>query len=524
MFNTMYFLGLAYLAAGGIYGAFRHLQMLQQNSYYPSRYYGWLSGSISVSTVIAAIAGSAAFLIASLTYEVFFMIYSLALALIRINHALSVQKKSIKKLVFTSRIKRLILTMSLLSAVIVLVCTFLPTYYSFIPAIMFFASPAMVMLAWCINYFPEKLVANYYVKDAKKILAESNGLKVIGITGSYGKTGTKFILSKLLARRFNVVATPGSFNTTMGVVRTVREHLKHDTQIFICEMGAKNIGDVREICEITKPDIGLITSVGPQHLETFKTVDNVFSTKFELYDAVSSKGGKCFINGDSKAIAERADKIGENAVIFGTNEGSGCRISNLSFNRYGSQFDLKFPNGESVNITTPLLGRHNAVNFAGAAAVANALGVENEEIAIAASRLKATEHRLELKSWVNGAAMIDDAYNANPEGCIEAVSVLNSFKGMKKIIITPGLVELGKEEYRFNYNLGTAAAKVCDMIILVGKKRSVPMKKAAEDAGYPADKLFVVSSFADAVKLVSPYLDSETVVLIENDLPDNYAE
>lgn len=520
----MYFLGLAYLAAGGIYGAFRHLQMLQQSSYFPSRYFGWLSGAISTSTVLAAIVGSAAFLIASLTHNVFFMIYTLCLALIRINHALNVQKKSIKKLVFTSRVKRLIVTMSLVSAIVVIGFTFLPAYYSFIPAIMFMASPIMVMLAWCINYYPEKLIANYYVKDAKKILKSSDSLKVIGITGSYGKTGTKFILSKLLARKYNVVTTPGSFNTTMGVVRTVREHLKHDTQVFICEMGAKNIGDIKEICDIAHPDLGIITSVGPQHLETFKSVDTVFKAKFELYNEIKYNNGKCFVNADSKEIAARVDDSFENVVKFGSNDGCDYRISNLSFSRYGSCFNLTMPNGNTLEISTPLLGRHNAVNIAGAAAVASELGVEDEEIIIAASRLKATEHRLELKTWLGGSVMIDDAYNANPEGCIEAVSVLNSFKGMKKIIITPGLVELGKEEYKFNYKLGTAAAKVCDMIVLVGKKRAVPMKKAAEDAGYGADKLFVVSSFADAVKLVTPYLDNDTVVLIENDLPDNYAE
>ncbi len=523
MFSTMYFLGLVYLAVGGIYGAFRHIQMLQQNSYFPSRYYGWLKGSISVYTVLSVIAGSAAFLIAALTHKAIFMIFTLGIALIRVNHALDVQKKSIKKLVYTARIKRLIITMSLIMLAVVIIFTFLPTYFSFIPAILAFASPIIVMLSWGINYLPEKFIAKSFVKDAKKILKNSPDLKIIGVTGSYGKTSTKFILQKLLSRKFNVVATPGSFNTPMGVVRTIRESLRHDTQIFICEMGAKNIGDIKEICDIVHPDTAIITSVGPQHLETFKTIDNVFATKFELYDEVMKNSGKCFINADSKEIAARIEKI-EGGIFFGTKSDCSYKATDISFSRYGSQFNLTLPNGAIIPLSSQLLGKHNAANIAGAAAVAYELGVEPEEIAIAVSRLKATEHRLELKNWLNGSVMIDDAYNANPEGCIEAVSVLNSFKGMKKIIITPGLVELGKDEYRFNYNLGTAAAKVCDMIVLVGKKRSVPMKKAAEDAGYDPSKLFVAERFHDAVNIVSPYLDSQTVVLIENDLPDNYAE
>lgn len=522
LFSIVKLLCLVYIAIGGIYGSLRHIQMLQQNSYFISRYKGWLKSSFSLKCFYAAIPVVLLYVL-SLLSDVLFIIVALLISVYRIYKGVKVQNKSIKKLVYTARIKRLIFTQSVLFAVLCAVFSMTYSFLAIIPIAFFFCPPASVITAFFINSYPEKAISKHYVNDAKKILENSGNLKVIGVTGSYGKTGTKFILSKFLSSKYNVVATPGSFNTPMGVVRTVRENLRHDTEIFICEMGAKNVGDIKEICEIAHPDIGIITSVGAQHLETFGNTDNVFRTKFELADEIAKNGGICFINGDSKEIAARRELITGNAVFYGTSHRCGCKVSDITYSKDGSEFTVSLPDGSDVRLSTPLLGRHSVINIAGAAALASALGVEKNDLSLAASRLKPTEHRLELKSWINGSVMIDDAYNANPEGCIEAVSVLNSFTGMKKIIVTPGLVELGEKEYEFNYNLGTAAAKVCDGIVLVGKKRSVPMKNAADDAGYPSDRISVVERFTDAVALLTPILDKDTVVLIENDLPDNYA-
>ncbi len=524
MFKILLFCGLCYASVGGIYASLRHIQMLQQNSYFPSRYFGWLKSSFSTVSAISAAAVFALWMLAAFDVLMWFMFLSLAVSLIRIVRAFKLQNNSIKKLVFTARIKRLIFAESFVLAALCVLFAFLPGWLSLIVLTLIFASPALMLAAYYINAYPEKAITEYYIRDAKKILASSPRLKVIGITGSYGKTGTKFILQKLLSKKYNVVVTPGSFNTPMGVVRTVRENLRNDTEVFICEMGAKNVGDIKEICDIAHPDTALITSVGPQHLETFKTLDNVFKTKFELSDAVNERGGVCFVNIDSAPIAERKDTIRGKTVFFGTGIMSHCKAENITYSRFGSTFTVSLPTGQSIELQTSLLGRHNVCNITGAVALAVYMGVEAEDIKLAVSRLSATEHRLELKNWVGGSVMIDDAYNANPEGCIEAVNVLNSFTGMKKIIITPGLVELGSREYEFNYNLGLAAAKICDKIILVGKKRAEPMKKAAEDSGYNMDNVFVVNRFDEAVSLLAPTLDANTVVLIENDLPDNYAK
>ena len=196
------------------------------------------------------------------------------------------QKRSIKKLVFTSRIKRLYVTGVLLFALLIAFAVLTKAGFLnrlFISAVLLlsYVTPLLTLALWGIMVPVEKRIAKYYVDDAKKILASIPKLKVIGITGSYGKTTTKFILTRILSEKFNVVCTPQSFNTPMGVVRTVRTMLKPQTEIFVCEMGAKQNGDIKEICDIANPHYGLITSVGPQHLESFKTVDNVFSTKFE---------------------------------------------------------------------------------------------------------------------------------------------------------------------------------------------------------------------------------------------------
>ena len=195
---------------------------------------------------------------------------------------------------------------------------------------------------------------------------------------------------------------------------------------------------------------------------------------------------------------------------------------NIKMTTNGTEFDVCY-NQHKFKITCKLLGRHNITNILGAVAVALDLGVDEKQIRFALSSVKAPAHRLELKSFVNGSLLIDDAYNSNPVGCIEAVNVLGSFEDKKKIIVTPGLVELGDKEYECNYNLGKASAEKCDVIILVGKKRSVPMKDAICKTDFNKENLYVADNFADAMNILREITDENSVVLFENDLPDNYA-
>lgn len=522
--KTVFLISLIAAAVSAGFSAYRQLQMLQQNSYFPSRYGKWV-----VSSYTVPLAGeSILFCLSSLLYAQKLFVWQAAVVLlllaVRIPRAVSAHRKSIKKLVFTARIKRLYGAVAVVFAVLIAIYALFPeTLGGEIATMILFAlgfvSPLLTLLAWALTFPVEKAFSSYYIRDAKRILRGQKRLTVIGITGSYGKTSTKFILTRILSEKFNVVCTPHSFNTPMGIVRTVRNDLKPQTQVFVCEMGAKNVGDIREICEIAHPTYGIITSVGAQHLETFKTIDNVFKTKFELADEVRKNGGTVFVNGASAEIAARLTGD-EGYCVYGTEE-SGAYAENVTCGKNGSSFTVVLGNTR-FEVSTKLLGAHAVSNIVAAAALAFRLGVTPEQIRFAVAALKPTEHRLELKRGQNGSLLIDDAYNANPEGSLEAVRVLGSFTGMRKVIITPGMIELGSKEYDCNYALGAAAAEVCDDIILVGKNRSKPLQDAVSDRGFAPDRVHVAASFAEAMQIYLPTADPNSVVLIENDLPDNY--
>lgn len=521
--NGLIIAALVISAVSGLFSQIKQLQMLQQNSYFPSRYFKWLHTSFTPRLALEAVLFCVISFRGSAQGNAVIAAASLLLLAVRIPSAVKVQKKSIKKLVFTARVKRLMATGVILLALLTVSAICFDGLFGEICLVTAFmlsiVSPLLTLLCWLVTLPIEKAFTKWYINDAKRILKEHDRLTVIGITGSFGKTTTKFILERILSEHYNTVCTPQSFNTPMGVVRTVRSSLKPQTQIFICEMGAKNIGDIKEICEIVRPQYGIITSVGEQHLDTFKSVDNVFRTKFELADAVSSNGGVTFVNTDSNAISQKitADKNG--IIRFG--EGTENRAENIRMGSSGSSFDLVL--GDTViPVTTKLLGTHAISDILAAAALGLRLGVTPDEIRCAVSSLKPAEHRLELKSFNKDSLLIDDAYNSNPVGCLEAVRVLGRFEGMQKVIITPGLIELGDREYECNYALGLEAAKVCDIIILVGKNRSKPLREAVLSTEFNKDKLFVVSSFKEAMEVYSRFISKDSIVLLENDLPDNY--
>lgn len=519
--QTTYFIAMCIACViSGIAGLVGQLHMLQQNSYYPTRYLKWMYESYFVQLALKVFLFAAV----SVSSYINLLIGLIIMIIFATSQAIFTpisQKRAIKKLVFTSRVLRLfalcIIYMSGVAALAVYCNGFLKGIFFALTLLFGTISPALLLAGFYTLYPLEEKIRKYYITDAEKIVSSNTGLRVIGVTGSYGKTGTKFILERILSEKFNCLATPQSYNTTMGVVRTIREKLRPQTEIFICEMGAKNIGDIKEICDIVSPSLGIITAVGPQHLETFKSIDNVFSTKFELYDAVKAQNGNVYVNADSEALVSGIDD--KDCITYGFS--GEYSAQNVSYTPSGAEFTIKYKDIE-IPVSTKLLGRHNVINITGAAAVALGLGISPEEIKFAVSHLAPTPHRLELKPFVNGSVMLDDAYNANPEGSLEAVNVLGRFDGMRKIIITPGLVELGKKEFEYNYNLGLAAARVCDIIIIVGKRSKEALSKGVEDQNFDTNNLFFADSFAHAVNICTRFTDNKTAVLVENDLPDNY--
>ena len=520
----------ALAAVFGIVGLTRQFQMLQQNSYFAVRYWRWYKGSFKLGRLIYIIisllgAVGAFFALKLDTVPCIVLLAGLLLFLsIVARRSVALNKKSIKKLVVTARVKRMWVAAGVILVGLAALSTLLPdTASNVLKGVLFLfcALPEFVTLLSLLVMKPvEKAISNYYINDAKKILRSMKHMKVIGVTGSYGKTSTKFILGRILSEKYNTLVTPENYNTPMGIVITVRRDLKPTTQIFVCEMGAKRKGDIKEDCMIANPDLGVITSIGPQHLDTFGNIETVVSTKFELADWVKSKGGKMYLNGDNEYITAHAKNYAN--VTYGTAD-CDCKVVDIAYSSKGLTVTLNY-NGNKFKVTSHLLGYHNALNIAAATSVALDLGLTPQEIAYAVSKLKPVEHRLQLKPYINGATLIDDAYNSNPEGCLEAVRVLGRFDGMKKIIVTPGLVELGDKEYEANRNLGQEAAKHADIIILVGQKRSIPLAEGVKGENFPEENLCVVSSFKEAMSVFSPMCDKNTAILFENDLPDNYLE
>ena len=443
-----------------------------------------------------------------------------------------------RPLVYTPRLKRLLLTAALCfigycllcgygyywgvaaalsagSIVLLLAASLLPLTA---PAVCVLLGYRLVLLYDLIDRPLEKTVSDYYIDDARKILAGMPGLKVVGITGSYGKTSTKLFLYKLLSTRYEVYMTPGNYNTTLGVVRAVREGLRPTHQIFLCEMGARRRGDIREICRLVKPTVGVLTSIGPQHLETFGSQTNIVRGKWELCEEVADNGGVMFLNYDSPLVA--AEPCEGKHITFGSNN-CDYTISNQVVDAQGSRFTVTAPDGQRQVFRTRLLGEANVQDLCGAVAAAHELGVPLSELAAAARALEPVPHRLELKRR-EGLSLIDDAYNSNPEGAQVALRAL-ALCGGTRICITPGLVELGEQELAYNRELGAYAAPRCDWLLTVGKgERAAAIREGAAEAGLRRDRIAACDTIQDALARAYALDGDDKLALLLNDLTDNY--
>lgn len=334
-----------------------------------------------------------------------------------------------------------------------------------------------------------------FVKQAGRALAGSS-CKKVGITGSFGKTSVKHYAAQLLSSKYRVVATPASYNTPMGIARTVKEQ-GLGCDIFLAEMGARHRGDIRELCELVRPEYGVVTGICPQHIQTFGSLEAIAEEKGEL----ASFAKKCVLG-----------------ATFGQREGALCEgkdfaAEDVALSPEGTSFVLRLFD-DRKKIRTKLLGRHAAEDVALAAALCSLLGMTLDEIALAAADLAPVPHRLE-KLEQNGLVILDDSYNSNIEGAKNAVETLLLFEG-RHYVVTPGLVELGQLEEALNEELGAALAGTT--VILVGETLVLPVKKGYLDAG--GKDIRVVPTLKAAQKILSEELAAGDCVLFLNDLPD----
>ncbi|MBB3113220.1 UDP-N-acetylmuramoyl-tripeptide--D-alanyl-D-alanine ligase [Paenibacillus phyllosphaerae] len=501
----------------------RSVHMLQLNSYRNERFWKWYKGNIGKTVRIAEILPLIGLILVIAGSEVWGSLAWMASYFILFMTAPKEIEK--KKLVYTARVKRL-LTATAVLAIVIGLSLLLQLELGY--ALMFAATivPFFVILISNTVMLPvEHRISLYYLNDAKKKIHQYRQLEVIGITGSFGKTSVKHFLGTVLSQGFNVLITPESYNTPMGVTRTVRSMLTPTHEYFVSEMGAKQRGDIKEICDLVSPKYGIITAIGEQHLETFKTLDTIKKTKFELAEALPADG-IAFLNIDDENVAAqlKVANIKARVATYGIHSAQlDYRASDIRYTRDGTFFKVtKKSTGEEQEFQTVLLGEHNVYNLLVSIAVGSELGVPLTKLATYVRKVRPVKHRLELKK--NGpVTILDDSFNSNPVGSKAALTVLSQMEG-KKILITPGMIELGDKEYELNFAFGTKAAEVCDYVLLVGQSQTKPLQDAFVKAGYPESKYKVTKNLKEALQHMNQVTEPGCIVLLENDLPDNYNE
>ncbi len=501
MAMTLYIAATAVFILAAWQESRRHLHMAQLEGYKPSQYLNWIRHNARTAF--------------------------LKRQPVRVRNGKADAAK--KPLAFTHRAIRLLIVNGVLLALWLGLSALMTnsfTNFAFMLFIISYLMPVNMLLATYIAFPMEMSIQKGYYRDAQRKISSMKKLIVIGITGSYGKTSTKYFLKTILSEKFNTLMTPESYNTPMGITRVIREQLTEEHEVFVCEMGARNVGDIRELTELTHPTIGILTSVGPQHMETFKSIDAIKGTKNELIEALPLNGTAVF-NGDSPICKELAAATPVETLVYSVSEDIqdyAATATDVVTTEKGLRFTVKTKDGLSIDCQTGLLGKHNVSNILGSVCVALKLGLTAEQIQMGISKIKPVPHRLELMPTSNGVIVIDDAFNSNPAGAKEAMETIRELGTGRKIVITPGMVELGAVEAEENRKLGRIMADCCDYAILIGLKRSQPLVDGLLEGDFPQDRIFVVATLNEATAKLGQVVKTGDVVLFENDLPDNYDE
>ena len=505
------------------------LHSLQQNWYNDgNRYIKWINNNlekvfISFDMLFLIVILLGFFVSSNLQYILFSIFYLVCIFI------LTRKKEQVKlPLKYTSRIKRLLVTIYIIYLIpLIFICLnynecYLNIYY-IIYGILAYLNYYVVYLANIINKPIEKCVFYYYKNKATKKLNSMDSMNVIGITGSYGKTSSKNILSDILNIKYNALPTPKNFNTTYGIMRTINEYLDKFTDTFIVEMGAFKMGEIKELCDFVKPKYGIITTIGTAHLETFGSRENICKGKFELIESLS-KDGIGILNGDDEYQLNYKIKNKCKILWIGINNKKvDLYADNIEITDKGMTFDAHFKNEKKVyKFETKLLGTANIYNILAGVLLGYELGIDIDDLIRAVKKVKPVEHRLEFKKFGN-INIIDDAYNSNPVGSKMALEVLNLMKG-KKIIVTPGMIELGTEQYNINKKFGEYISEVCDEVILVGEEQTKPIYDGLIEKKYDKKKIHILNDVKKAFPLMQKLSDEKTFVLLENDLPDIFNE
>lgn len=390
-----------------------------------------------------------------------------------------------KKLVFTPRVKNFFM-------ILVLTTLFLGFLFANKAKILPVVTP--LVISFLINFTYENFRSKLFIKNASSKLKNMPNLTIIMITASYGKTSIKNFLYQILEKKFRCYKTPRSVNTLMGLVKDINENLDTNTQIYIAEAGARLKGDIAQITEFLNPHIVVVGEIGEQHIEYFKTIDNIRQTKLE---ALSSKNLKqAFIH--STTLKAKS----ENIMIYDES------LSQVKDSLNGVEFSLKFK-GETVEFKAPILGKFNASNIAVCIKIAEYLGLGLDEIQARVLNIKSVEHRLQ-KIEAGGKFIIDDSFNGNIKGMCESYELVKSYED-RKVVITPGIVEATKE---MNESLARKINDVFDLVIVTGELNASIFKSVIDDS-----KLIILKDKSELTKVLGEKTRAGDLILFSNDAP-----
>ena len=518
----------SFFAAKGILHYFQ-LESYQFPGYFRTlkrnRKHAWLPGVLVAASSLVLFYGFDFFVLrempqwAAITY----LVLLLPLAA-DVGHYISKffsEKQAKKKFVITGRVKRLYVVF--FAVMCGLSYGLSAASMAILPALWPLLLPLVIALSGLLAWPWEKIISEFYFRDARRKLLSNPGLIRIGLTGSYGKTSVKHILGTILSEKYTTFITPASFNTPMGVSKAIREGLTPSYQVFVGEMGARHVGDIREMCRLVKPVIGIISSVGPQHLDTFKTIERVAQGKYELIQALPEESQSYFFHDDSICTA-MFERTTTPKTLASKEPGIGnVWCEDVSVSSTGSDFMLHIQGKGSIACHTALLGEHNIQNIVLAAAVADGLHLTLKQIARGIGKLQPVKSRLELIPSTQNFTIINDGFNSNPVGAKAALKVLAAFP-KRRIVITPGMVELGDREEEFNRELGETIAQNADIAIIIGQKRAIPIIDGLKSGGFSPEQIYQVSSFDESTAVLRSFVKPTDTVLYENDLPENYQE
>jgi len=397
-------------------------------------------------------------------------------------------KKLDKKLVMTWRVKRfLILLISLVLFQDVL-CTLKDAceiYGVFMP----------LAMAYIGSFIIEKFLFMTYKKEAKKKLSEIKDLQVVCITGSYGKTSIKNFVAQILSSKFKVYATPRSVNTLGGIVGDINNSLPSNTEIYVCEAGARESGDIYDITTFIEPQVAVVGKVGEAHIEYFKTLENIIATKLEIMQ--SPKLMRAFIH------TSVTDEPHEKVTFFGD------EVYDVNADLSGIDFKMKCENS-SLNLHTDVLGGFQTMNIAVAVRVAKSFGMSDEEISNAVKTLEPVEHRLQMIK-AGGKLILDDGYNGNIDGMLEGVRLCSLHEG-RKVIVTPGLVESSDE---LNLKFINAINEVFHTVIVTGSLNAELFRKNIK-----VKNRIMLADKSNLTELLGSQTKAGDIILFANDAPN----